>query len=619
MKDFFAAYLSRLDAVYAERDYFYGRKARLLAAINGLLLLFVPLNVLKVVVIAPPEMALRLGINGATGLVALLSLRWLSRGKLELAGNVFALLLVIPVHLFVIFGPPVIERFGGAVQLFAFDVVFMLLALIFGRRWVGFAVVAVIVGSHLYFRTEIVALEGPDSALRFAADALARDGLIALGFIFSLGLVLQSMIETAHRRSEESLRATRRLNAELEERVGERTRELEAATAEAQRALQVKSEFLANMSHEIRTPLNGIIGSADLLRGRKDLDTDVRDQINLIADSGDLLLRLLGDILDWSKMESGQLKLEQHPFVLTDLLAGCVKLVDARAAEGEVTLALDVTGSASGYFLGDTLRLRQVLLNLLTNAIKFTPTGGRVTLEVGAGTTAAAGRLVTFAVRDTGIGMDEVTRTRVFERFVQADTSTTRRYGGSGLGLAISSRLVEMMGGTLAVESEPGMGSTFSFTIPLPVSELVWEEAPSGTVEPSLLGLNLLVAEDNPVNVKVLRRQLESLGCTCQIVEDGALALTAMESAPRLPDVVLMDCHMPNLDGWAATRKIRSWADDPAATERQRAAAGLPIIALTAAALTEEQRRCAEAGMNGFVSKPAKLADLRRALESYRR
>jgi CheY-like chemotaxis protein len=218
---------------------------------------------------------------------------------------------------------------------------------------------------------------------------------------------------------------------------------------------------------------------------------------------------------------------------------------------------------------------------------------------------------VRFEVRDTGIGMDEAALARIFERFTQADSSTTRRFGGSGLGLAISSRLVEIMGGRLEVESAPGRGSTFHYTIPLrPVSPTAG--VPAAPAQPDThLRLRVLVAEDNAVNQKIIGAQLRQLGCEFAIARDGEEALAALQQE-ALPDVILMDCHMPNLDGWETTRRIRSWADDPLALRKK--AAAIAIVALTAAALPEERARCVAAGMNDFLAKPMKLEELRRVL-----
>ena len=243
--------------------------------------------------------------------------------------------------------------------------------------------------------------------------------------------------------------------------------------------------------------------------------------------------------------------------------------------------------------------------------MKFSPAGGRVEIAVSATAPAADSVAVRFEVRDNGIGMDAATIAHIFERFTQADSSTTRRYGGTGLGLAISSRLVEMMGGRLEVDSTPGHGSVFYFTLSLrPMNAAAIRSLSSVTPETHLT-LSVLIAEDNIVNQRILAAQLVRLGCTYVIVSDGEEALAMLDREP-LPDVILMDCHMPRLDGWETTRRLRGWARDP--SPHRRKAAPLPVIALTAAAMSEERTRCIDAGMNDFVAKPVKLQELQLAL-----
>jgi CheY-like chemotaxis protein len=327
-------------------------------------------------------------------------------------------------------------------------------------------------------------------------------------------------------------------------------------------------------------------------------------------------LNLLSDILDFSKIEAGQLELEKHSFKLAATVADTVALVAAKAGAGAVRVEFAVAPELPPQVEGDSYRLRQVLLNLLSNAIKFTPPGGRVQIAVTSAVPQADPAPVRFEVRDTGIGMDATVLARIFERFTQADTSTTRRFGGSGLGLAICSRLVEIMGGRLEVESTPGHGSTFHYTIPLRPIEAAAGSSAAPARRVTHLNLRVLVAEDNVVNQKLIGHQLKQLGCQFEIARNGEEALAALQQE-SLPDVILMDCHMPDLDGWEATRRIRGWAGDPLAFRKK--AAALPIIALTAAALPEERARCLEAGMNDFLAKPMKLEDLHRVLRKFAR
>jgi two-component system, sensor histidine kinase len=608
----FAAQVSHLDSVYRDQPYFVGVKARLLAAFNLLILAaFIPLNIVKLLWVQPPEVVVRFALTLAMGAMAALSLRWVRQGRLELAGSGLALGLFLPTHSLLLLAGSFAEPLGAAIQLFAFDTVFLLLTIVFASRRVALIVLAIVVAGHLGLHGLALSEGVIPGSLRFAADTLWRDGLMALGFIFCLGFTLIHMIETAHLRSEEALAQTRRMNETLEKLVSERTRDLKAATLQATAASRAKSEFLANMSHEIRTPLNGIIASSDLLLRRPDLTPASAEHVRLISESGDLLLKLLGDILDFSKIEAGQLGLEQHTFELVPVVADTVALVASKVEVGKVQLGYTVDPAISRHLEGDSYRLRQVLLNLVANAIKFTPAGGRVQVTVDSAAPHANPTLVRFEVRDTGIGMDDEAMARIFERFTQADSSTTRRFGGSGLGLAISWRLAQIMGGRLEVESAPGKGSVFHFTIPLrPVETAPALPTALAQLEASL-NLTILVAEDNVVNQKIIAHQLRQLGCRHSVANDGEQALAALEHAP-LPDIILMDCHMPNLDGWEATRRIRGWAADPNPL-RQKASA-LPIIALTAAALPEERAHCVEAGMNDFLAKPMKLADLHRVL-----
>jgi signal transduction histidine kinase len=525
------------------------------------------------------------------------------RGRLESAGSALVLIAVVPIHIFMFLIPRFAEPVSGAVQLAISDFVFMLMALVFATRRVAFLVLAIAVVSHIGFH--LLALRDPiPGSLRFTADLLLRDGLIVLGVVFALGFALDEILTATNRRSEEALAASRAVNENLERIVAERTRELEIATERAGEASRAKGEFLANMSHEIRTPLNGIIASSELLLARSDLTPAAAENARLIFESGELLLRLVGDVLDLSKVEAGQLEIEQQPFSLRAVTEDCVGLMRAAAERVGVRLESDLAPGLEGDFLGDGFRLRQILLNLLSNAIKFTPVGGSARLAILCDHSGENPKTVRFEVRDTGIGMDAAAMEKLFQRFTQADSSTSRRYGGTGLGLAISYRLVELMGGKLAVTSTPGRGSSFQFSIPLREVAREAAEAAGEPEDAGPLGLRVLVAEDNAVNRRILAAQLDRLGCTHRMAGDGAEALQLLESEP-LPDVILMDCDMPNLDGWEASRSIRA---------RSGEAATLPIIALTAATLPEERARCFDAGMNDYLSKPVKLDNLRRVL-----
>ena len=291
-----------------------------------------------------------------------------------------------------------------------------------------------------------------------------------------------------------------------------------------------------------------------------------------------------------------------------------IRSVIAEAEAAGVTLAFDVADNLPPHVAGDSYRLRQILLNLTANAVKFTPPGGRVRVSVSTAAPESDPVPVRFEVRDTGIGMDAVTVKRIFERFTQADSSTTRRFGGSGLGLAISSHLVRLLGGQIQVESTPDQGSCFFFTLTFPRANELAASVPETASLGAPLPLHVLVVEDNPVNRSIIAAQLNQLGCRHAIARDGEEALAALAVEP-LPDVILMDCHMPRLDGWETTRRLRAWADST--DDARQRASSIPIVALTAAALPEERQRCVDAGMDDFLSKPMRLAELERVLRKY--
>jgi signal transduction histidine kinase/FixJ family two-component response regulator len=411
------------------------------------------------------------------------------------------------------------------------------------------------------------------------------------------------------------------LNEEIEER--KRTeRHLIQAKRVADEASRAKSQFLANMSHEIRTPMNGVVGMTELLQLRGTLDTEHSGYVQSIRESTRALMRVVDDILDISKIEAGKLEVENVSFDLQALIAQVMDLHEPVAKAKGLTLIRTGDTALPENVAGDPGRLRQVLNNLLSNALKFTA-NGRIELRVtwaqdSRNSFSGSKRLVRFEVSDTGIGIAEAVRPRLFQPFVQADQSYARRYGGTGLGLAISKQLVEMMGGEIGVESHAGFGSKFWFTVRLPRAELALAGDPAERIVAANGGSAadpcVLLAEDDVVNQTVATELLRSFGYMPTVVCNGVEALQALDE--RRFDLVLMDCHMPGLDGFEATAEIRR-------REAARVACGagpqqrIPIVAFTANAMPGARERCLSAGMDDYLTKPLSLDQLRDTLSRW--
>ncbi len=406
--------------------------------------------------------------------------------------------------------------------------------------------------------------------------------------------------------SQEEVRQHREL---LEDRIRQRTEDLEKAMRTALAASQAKSEFLANMSHELRTPMNGLLGMLEVVLDSP-LATDQRDELEIAQRSAYALLALLNDILDLSKIEAGKMMIEAIPYDVRTVLEDCVKSFQARATQKKIALHFEVDPQAPSKVIGDPLRVRQIAANLLSNALKFTDRGW-VCLRLAGIAEDSRPAGISIAVSDTGAGIDPDKLAAIFEKFTQADGSITRKYGGTGLGLAISKRLVEMQGGQIHVDSKVGNGSTFSVTLPWsPVSEPIAlslaPRTPQSLESASHSPVYVLLVEDNLINQKVVQAILRKKGYRIDVANDGRDALAKLEAQGDAYNIVLMDVQMPVLDGLETTRIIR----------KDRRWDRLPIVAMTAHAMNGDRERCLQAGMNSYVSKPVQPAHLVSVIEN---
>mgnify|MGYP000138230616 CR=1 FL=1 len=428
------------------------------------------------------------------------------------------------------------------------------------------------------------------------APRLADDVLLTMRLMAATGAVLLVGITVwtyeQSRREQAALLQASHAEAQLAREAAEQAQE------QAEMANRAKSAFLATMSHEIRTPLTAVVGVAEVLRGTG-LEAEQARQLGLLEGAGRTLLGLVDDVLDLSRIESGQLELERIPVDVSELVQDVGAILQVRAQTRGVRLTCRHDGQA--WVWGDPLRLRQILLNLVGNAVKFTEDGDVTVHSRVEARSDGAGLRGTLVVEDTGVGIPVSQQSAVFGAFVQADQGTARRFGGSGLGLNIVGHLVRLMDGTITLESKRGEGTVVTVRMPFEAAEPVRPTHPQ-QVDGGARPLRVLLAEDNPINQEVVRLMLQRFDCEVDIAENGGEAVSMVRKAREPYDLVLMDCQMPGVDGFEATRRLRSAGVDT------------PIIALTANATPSDRARCMAAGMDDFTSKPLTLADLRRVL-----
>jgi signal transduction histidine kinase/CheY-like chemotaxis protein len=466
----------------------------------------------------------------------------------------------------------------------------------------------------LYFAHTVAVvylLYGVASAALEPGRVALTDRLAIAGILYLLGLYFAAtglVTERLRNRNRQAIRAARALVERLEQEAAaleQQKLELDAARREAEQASRAKSEFLAVTSHEIRTPMNGVLGATELLIGTS-LSPEQQRYVRIAHQSATALLRLIDDVLDISRIEAGKFTLTPSEVDLRALVDEAVELAAVSVRDKAVNVSGEVSPRLAERVVADPLRLRQLIVNLLHNAGKFTECGS-VRLSVTVLADSGDMQQVRLSVRDTGVGIAPEQLESIFEAFTQVDSSSTRRHGGSGLGLAIVRELAALMQGQVRVESRLGAGSHFFVDLPL-------RRAPDSLPRPQTVRprdddapVSVLVAEDDPVNQLVVLEMLRKLGCEVDVVDDGEAAHRAVRTGGY--DIVFMDCHMPEVDGFEATRRIRAW--------EQSSGDALVIVALTADSLASDRQRCLDAGMNDFLTKPVSSSQLSATIERW--